>query len=101
MLSFSLLADWPAEVKSQANGEKVVLSRPGKDDRVPGIWVPGKGTPALVVAAGGAAAARQSKEVSQLLAAGRPVLMIDAFQTGSAVAPRDRSGKFFTTFNKT
>jgi dienelactone hydrolase len=101
MLSLALLADWPAEVVSQVDGEKVVLSRPGKGDRVPGIWIPGKGPAALLVAPDGAAAARQSPEAAQLLAAGRPVLMIDAFQTGAAVAPRDRSGKFFTTFNKT
>jgi dienelactone hydrolase len=101
MLSFSLLADWPAEVLSQLDGEKAVLSRLGTGDRVPGIWIKGKGTPALVVAPDGAAAARQRPEVTELLAAGRPVLMIDAFQTGAAVAPRDRSGKFFTTFNKT
>jgi len=101
MLSYSLLADWPAEVMSRVAGDQVVLSRPGRGDRVPGIWIPGKGTAALVVAAEGAAAARKSPEAAQLLAAGRPVLMIDAFQTGTAVAPRDRSGKFFTTFNKT
>jgi len=29
------------------------------------------------------------------------VLAIDAFQTGSARAPRDRSKRFFTTFNQT
>lgn len=101
MISFSLLADWPAEVLSQIDGEKVVLSRPGKGDRVPGIWIQGKGPAAVVVAPEGAVAARRSPEATQLLAAGRPVLMIDAFQTGTAVAARNRSGKFFTTFNKT
>jgi len=101
MLSYSLLAEWPSEVLSQAAGEKVVLARPGKGDRVPGIWIPGKGMAALLVAPDGATAARKSAEAAQLVAAGRPVLMIDAFQTGSAVAPRDRSGKYFTTFNKT
>jgi hypothetical protein len=29
------------------------------------------------------------------------VLAIDAFQTGSAVAPRDRSTRYFLTFNRT
>ncbi|HXB73833.1 MAG TPA: hypothetical protein VNY05_36680 [Candidatus Acidoferrales bacterium] len=112
MLSFSLLCEWPAEVLNraaergpiegkEADGVKVMLSRLGKGDRVPGIWIQGKGPAALVVDPDGAAAARTSPEVAQLLAAGRPVLMIDAFQTGAAVAPRDRSGKFFTTFNKT
>src|SRR5207245_3364503 len=81
--------------------EMILLGRPGKADRVPGIWLKGQGQAALVVSQDGAAAARKSPEVAQLVAAGRPVLMIDAFQTGSAVAPRDRSGKFFTAFNKT
>jgi hypothetical protein len=101
MLSYSLLAEWPAEVLSQVEGERILLGRPGKADRVPGIWLKGKGQAALVVSPDGAAAARKSPEVARLVAAGRPVLMIDAFQTGSAVAPRDRSGKFFTAFNKT
>jgi hypothetical protein len=101
MLSYSLLAEWPAEVLSQMDGEKILLGRPGKGDRVPGLWLKGKGQAALVVSPDGAAAARKSPEVARLAAAGRPVLMIDAFQTGSAVAPRDRSGKFYTTFNKT
>src|SRR5476649_1662783 len=101
MLSYSLMAEWPAEVLSQLEGVAILLSRPGKADRVPGIWLKGTGPAALVVSPDGAAAARKSPEVARLAAAGRPVLMIDAFQTGSAVAPRDRSGKFFTTFNKT
>ena len=33
-------------------------------------------------------------------AAGRAILMIDAFQTGSVVAPRDRSHRHFLTFNR-
>jgi hypothetical protein len=39
--------------------------------------------------------------VRKLIAAGRPVLAIDAFQTGSAIAPRDRSHEHFLTFNRT
>ncbi|HMD70099.1 MAG TPA: hypothetical protein VKF41_02085, partial [Bryobacteraceae bacterium] len=49
----------------------------------------------------GAEAARRKPEVARLVDAGRSVLMIDAFQTGSAVAPRDRSVRNFLTFNKT
>ena len=37
----------------------------------------------------------------ELRRAGRAVLLIDAFQTGSAVAPRNRDAKMFLTFNKT
>ena len=71
----------------------IVLGRAGRGDRVPGIWLKATGPPALVVDPEGAEAARQTTEVARS-DAGRPaVLLIDAFQTGSAVAPRDRSVK--------
>lgn len=49
----------------------------------------------------GAAAARESKAAAEAIAAGRSVLFIDAFQTGSAAAPRDTSARRFLTFNRT
>jgi hypothetical protein len=39
--------------------------------------------------------------VRDLVRGGRPVLLVDAFQTGSAKAPRDQSHEHFLTFNKT
>jgi hypothetical protein len=87
-------------VVSQADGARIVLSRPGVGDRIPGIWVKGSNPPVLVVHPDGAEAARRTREVARLVDAGRSVLMIDAFQTGSAVAPRDRSVKNFLTFNR-
>src|SRR5205085_10643766 len=70
-------------------------------DRIPGVWLPGNSAAALVVDSRGAEAARKSTLVQDLVKAGRSVLLIDCFQTGSAIAPRDRSHKFFTTFNRT
>ena len=103
-LTYALAAEWPAKVAEQADGERMLLGREGKGDRIPAIWLKGKGAsagpPALVVHPDGAEAARQSPEAARLIAEGRPVLLIDAFQTGSAVAPRDRSVKMFLTFNK-
>ena len=99
-LTLALAAEWPQHVLSQSDGEHILLGRPGKGDRIPGIWVKGTNPPALVVAADGAEAARKSPEVARLLQAGRSVLMIDTFQTGSAIAPRDRAVKMFLTFNK-
>ncbi len=99
-LSYALAAEWPREVLSQTEGERILLSRAGKGDRIPGIWLKGSGAPAVVVHPDGAQAARHSPEAAKLIAAGRPVLLIDAFQTGTAVAPRDRSVKMFLTFNK-
>ena len=99
-LKFALGAEWPDRVEDRITGERIVLSRPGKGDQVPGIWVPGKGQAVLVVHPGGATAGKSSPAVAKAIQAGRPVLLIDAFQTGSAVAPRDRSHQYFLTFNR-
>ncbi len=87
-------AEWPDKVIQDGAGERIVLSRAGRGDRVPAIRFEGRGTPVLAVHPDGAEAARKSWP------AGRPGLAIDAFQTGSAVAPRDRSHQFFLTFNR-
>ena len=100
-LQQAMHAEWPSEVSSQTNGEAIVLSRAGAGDRVPGIWIDGHGTPAVVVHPDGAEAARKDAVVAELLKAKRPVLLIDAFQTGSAVAPRDESEQIFWGFNLT
>jgi hypothetical protein len=99
-LTHALAAEWPAKVVSEITGEHIVLSRDGRGDRVPGIFIKGSNPPALVIHPEGADAARKSPEAARLIAAGRAVLLIDAFQTGSAVAPRNRSVKNFLTFNK-
>ncbi len=99
-LRYALMAEWPSEVISQKDGERILLSRPGKGDRIPGIWIPGRGLAALVVDPRGSAAARQSAEVQRLMQAGRPVLLIDAFQTGAAVATRGKPGPHYLTFNR-
>ena len=99
-LTFALAAEWPGRVLQESDGDRILLSRAGKGDRIPGIFLKGSNPPALVVHPDGAAAAQASPEVARLRDAGRAILMIDTFQTGSAVAPRDRSVKMFLTFNK-
>jgi dienelactone hydrolase len=99
-LKWSLAAEWPSRVISAEENGRMLLGRPGKGDRIPAIWVKGSNPPVLVIHPEGAEAARKTPEVARLLQSGRSVLMIDAFQTGSAVAPRDRSVKMFLTFNK-
>ena len=85
---------------SEGTGERIVLGRPGKGDRIPAIWIKGTNPPALVVHPDGAEAARKDPATVALLKSGRAVLLIDAFQTGTAVAPRNRDAKMFLTFNK-
>jgi dienelactone hydrolase len=100
-LRLALTTELPATVEHETTGEKIVLFRPGVGDRIPGIWVPGKGGAVLIVHPDGAEAARKSPEAANAMRAGRSVLAIDAFQTGTAVAPRDRSHRHFLTFNRT
>jgi dienelactone hydrolase len=99
-LTYALAAEWPSQVLSETNGERILLGRAGEGDRIPGIWIKGANPPALVIHPDGAEAARKTPEVARLLQSGRGVLLIDAFQTGGAVAPRNRGVKMFLTFNK-
>src|SRR5262249_55444631 len=99
-LTYSLGAEWPSRILTEGTGESLVLGRSDRRDRVPAEWHAGSGAPLLVGHGDGVAGARQSTEVKAALAAHRPVLLIDAFQTGKAVAMRDRSPRYFLTFNR-
>jgi len=95
-LRLALGAEWPEKVVSQVDGEHIVLSRAGKGDRVSGLKV-GTGVPSvLVIHPDGAEAARKSAPETK-----ESTLFLTVFQTGEAVAPRDRSVKHFLAFNRT
>lgn len=100
MLEYALGAEWPDRVISQGKGEKILFTRPGRGDRVEGVWYQGEGRKVLLVHPDGAEAARNTPEFAAFARAGRPIYTIDAFQTGAAVAPRDRDAKMFLTFNR-
>ncbi|MGB6692493.1 MAG: hypothetical protein WBE76_32015 [Terracidiphilus sp.] len=76
------------DIVAELNGQSIVLSRAARSDRVPGIWIDGHGSPAIVIDPAGSAAALESAAVKRLRSEGRPILLIDAFQTGAAKAPR-------------
>lgn len=99
-LQYSLGSEMPTRIISERAGDNLVISRLERRDRVPAEWHPGSGSPLLYVHADGVVGAKKSPEVRAALAAHRPVLLIDAFQTGSAVAMRDRSYRYFLTFNR-
>jgi dienelactone hydrolase len=91
-IRLALGAEWPEHVLSESAGERILLSRAGKGDRVSGIRL-GSGVPSvLVVDPGGAEAARNI--------AGSSALLLTVFQTADAIAARDRSGPYFLTFNR-
>ncbi len=93
-LQLALAAEWPAEVSATGG----FLTRQGRGDRVPYV-VLGAGKPSrVVVHPDGIEAARAAAQ--QWVKAGETVVLIDAFQTGSAKAPRKRDARHFLTFNK-
>jgi dienelactone hydrolase len=92
-------AEWPAKVVADRSAESIVLSREGRGDRVPGVLLPGKGAIAVVVHPDGSGAARHDPHVESLVREGRPVLLLDVFQTGAANTRRDMNYEFFLTFN--
>jgi len=112
-LSFSLLAFRPKADELRAEkkealpmGERLMLGRSGKGDQVPAVWLaPAKANadmvPTLVVHPDGIAWALKSPLVKSILSKGGAVMSIDAFQTGSAVAPRDISNRAYLHFNQT
>jgi hypothetical protein len=99
-LSFALATQWPTTVEHETTGERIVLTRPGVGDRVPGILSKGKRGATLIIHPDGAEAARKSAQAVEAAGSGRSVMAIDAFQTGSAVEPRDQSHQYFLTFNR-
>jgi dienelactone hydrolase len=112
-LSYSLLAfrPKPAELRSEKKesvpmGERLVIGRTGKGDQIPVVWLsPSKVNaevpPTLIVHPDGIASVMKSPLVKSVLNRGSVVMSIDAFQTGSAVAPRDTSNRAYLHFNQT
>jgi dienelactone hydrolase len=93
-LQLALASEWPVEVSAEGG----VLSRQGRGDSVPYV-VLGTGKPSrVVVHPDGIEAARAAAQ--QWVKAGETVLLMDAFQTGSAKASRNRDQRHFLTFNK-
>ncbi|MGE5646510.1 MAG: alpha/beta hydrolase family protein [Acidobacteriota bacterium] len=90
-LALALGTEWPAAVASQIDGERIALSS-GRGDRVTGVWLPGGGSCAAVVAG----AERGSKAVANLRAEKCSVLLVEPFQSGL-----DLSKEHLTTYNRT
>jgi len=100
MLELALGSEWPKNVIAETPGDRFLLSREGRGDRVAGFRIQGQGTPILFVHPDGAEAARKSPELAALTKTGQPIYVIEAFQTGAAVAPRNRDASMFLTFNR-
>jgi hypothetical protein len=99
-MELALGSEWPKRVIAETTGERFLLTREGRGDRVGGFRVQGQGVPIVLVHPEGMEAARKSAEFTSAVKLGRPVYVVEAFQTGSAVAPRKRDDTMFLTFNR-
>lgn len=99
-LATILGVSWPDKVLHQSAADgRIVLGRDGAGDRVPGIYQHHGKRAVLVLDAEGSDAGKRMAEQKKLASKGETLLAIDAFQTGAAVANRDRSEEHFLTFN--
>jgi len=89
-------AVWPVAV---TRGQDGALVRDDTGERVVSDYRPGRGTPLVAVHPDGLDAARRLPQVQAATQAGRPVLLVQAFQTGTSVTPRARDHRHFLTFN--
>jgi dienelactone hydrolase len=98
-LRFALGAEWPTDVENLVQGNRVVLSRTGRGDRVAARWIPGKGAPAVVFHSGGADAALHSEIGARLAQSGRPVLFLEPFTSGQQRRDKQRIDEYFLSYN--
>ena len=97
----ALATEWPTRLASEIEHGNILLSRVGVADRVGGLYIStGSKDATLVIHPRGAEAARRTPFVQSLVDSGRSVLLIDVFQTGNAHAYRNRSSRYFLTYNR-
>ena len=111
-LGLALLTDVPSDGSVEArnvSGADILLGREGNGDRIPARFLNAdsrNGRPVLFVHGDGIDAAAQSSVVDALARSNVPLLLIDAFQTGSAETDRDISAagrnaeRYYHVFNR-
>ncbi|MGD0776335.1 MAG: acetylxylan esterase [Candidatus Solibacter sp.] len=100
-LRYALAAEWPPPPEAVMEGNRIILTRIGKGDRVTGYWRPGKGAGVLVVHPGGSNAALRTDVVEKLMQSGRPVLIVEPFISNAARVRKQRFDDYFLSYNQT
>jgi len=97
----ALDVEYQPAVESSSEGDRIVITRPWRNDRVVALWRPGVGDPVLVLHPEGAAAAERTELGKQLLKSNRPVLMIDPFMSGDLRSRQFQVDDYFLSYNRT
>lgn len=95
-LLLALHAEWPATVESEEAGAGTLLGRPGKGDRVAMKMVGTGPNPVVVIHPAGLKYAENDPKVKELIAARRPVVLVEPYQGPS---PLDKP-KYYLTFQR-
>jgi hypothetical protein len=98
---YALGTEWPAQTDSVLEAGHLVLSRPGKGDRVRADWMPGKGNPVLLVHPLGIDFARKTALADEIVRTGRPLLLIDPFRSAPARTENYEARPYFLSYNQT
>lgn len=99
-LRSALLIEWPDEVQEAAGNGNVVLSRPGKGDRIVLRWAGASTGPVVLVAhPDGIDAAEKSAETKALKDQGRRILIASLYRADHKEAPGEGS-RYFHTFQR-
>ncbi len=96
-----LSVDADPAIESGMDADRISISRVRMHDRVTGRWVPGKGTPVLILDPRGADAALLSDLGLEILHSGRPLLAINPFRPGRERESQQRFDKYFLSYNRT
>jgi len=99
-LRYALGVDASPVVEAYVEGDQIILTRSGKHDRVTGYWIPGKGTPVLIVNSEGANSTIHSDLAKEVLAGGHPTLMINPFEPIKNRAEQAHLDRYFLSYNR-
>lgn len=89
LLIQTLHVEWPKRADMLTVGEQLLLERSGYGDRVPVRWVQGSADARILLVHGhGSVAALNWDYTKELRSDGSAILLLDAYQTGDALAER-------------
>jgi dienelactone hydrolase len=102
-LRYAMATEWPDRLVAKRTGERIVLSRAGRADRIECVWIAGAGErTALVVHPDGEEAGRRTAAVRDLVRQGYAVLLPNVFRTawGTGARHRAMSRRDFLMYNR-